>query len=124
MRACKQVLINRDVVRPPPSASDGFDVSLIGDADVVTAHLAAAIGLSVPAEHGGKAPAPSREPDAVCRRGAVWAVAGKEGDLEQRTEELHAEAEDEETVELVTCDGCQVSPPHPPSKVVPPGPAS
>ena len=46
MRACKQVLINRDVVRPPPSASDGFDVSLIGDADVVTAHLAAAIGLS------------------------------------------------------------------------------
>ena len=60
--ARKQVLINRDVVRPPPSASDGFDVSLIGDADVVTAHLAAAIGLSVPAEHGGKAPAPSREP--------------------------------------------------------------
>ena len=46
MRACKQVLINRDVVRPPPSASDGFDVSLIGDADVVVAHLAAAIGLS------------------------------------------------------------------------------
>ena len=38
-------------------------------------------------------------------------MAGREGDLEQRTEELQAEAEDEETVELVTCDGCQVSPP-------------
>ena len=72
--------IRRDLVFPPRQTSDGFDVSLLGDADVVTAHLAHALGLAVPpasnvaaaaATSGGSVPSP-REPDAVLPRGAVW----------------------------------------------------
>jgi hypothetical protein len=46
--ATPQVLVNRDVVAPPRAASEGFDVSLIGEADTVVAHLAHAIGLAIP----------------------------------------------------------------------------
>jgi NAD-dependent SIR2 family protein deacetylase len=46
-----QILINYEVVAPPRATSDGFDVSLIGEADVIVAHLAAAMGLDI--ERGG-----------------------------------------------------------------------
>ena len=98
-----QILINYEVVAPPRATSDGFDVSLIGEADVIVAHLAAAMGLDIerggpPGDMEGGTPGDkgdsigdiagtatsgsgavhsngvaARGPDAVVERGAVWA---------------------------------------------------
>ena len=113
-----QLLINRDAVAPPRSTSDGFDVSLIGNADDVIAHLAHAAGLTIPDPKSAPKTSPkpaasqtvAREPDAVCARGAVWAPASSSDAaaafVAKATEQLNADAEDEELVETISCDAC------------------
>lgn len=130
-----QILINYEVVAPPRATSDGFDVSLIGEADVIVAHLAAAMGLDIErggtqgdteggtpgdtagtATSGGGAVHPNvvaaRGPDAVVERGAVWAPEARrnqaDGELFVRraAELLTKDAADVLMVETVTCDAC------------------
>ena len=69
-----QILINRDVVHPPRATSDGFDVSLIGEADDIVGYLAEAMQVKVGGGvKDGSMSSAIRGPDAVVHRGAVWA---------------------------------------------------
>ena len=108
-----QILINKDVVHPPRATTDGFDVSLIGEADAVTAYLSAAMKVGGGASAGdGGAAATTRGPDAVVNRGAVWAPDASAGTAAGRqfvdaaASLLQKDAADEVNLELVTCDGC------------------
>lgn len=118
-----QLLVNRDAVAPPRPTSDGFDVSLIGNADEVVAHLAHAAGIPITdAKSSTKSSTQAvaaRGPDAVCARGAVWAPPQSSGAaaaaaaaavgafVAKATEQLKADAEDEELVETISCDACE-----------------
>ena len=120
-----QILINMDVVTPPRATSDGFDVSLIGEADVVVAHLAAAMDITIvlPTSMTSTtsttikydvptATIKARTPDAVIPRGAVWApctsqnVENGQRFVDETVRLLQKDAADLITITTVTCDVC------------------
>ncbi|CAN0212804.1 unnamed protein product, partial [Discosporangium mesarthrocarpum] len=40
----RQVLVNRELVCPPRAVSDGFDLNLLGDCDVVVSYISQCLG--------------------------------------------------------------------------------
>lgn len=42
------MLVNRELIRPPQSISDGFDLHLLGDCDDVVQHICARLGWELP----------------------------------------------------------------------------
>ena len=86
-------------------------MSLIGEADTVTAYLSAAMKV-VGASTQSSITAIARRPDAVVNRGAVWAPAASVGSeagrqfVDAAAVLLQKDAADEVNLEIVTCDGC------------------
>ena len=115
-----QILINMDVVHPPRATTDGFDVSLIGEADVVVAYLAAAMKIDINDRNEdeekdvekSKSDVVARGPDVVVSRGAVWAPQASMGTsdgkkfVDTAAGLLSKDAADLIVHTTVTCDVC------------------
>ncbi|CAM9524340.1 unnamed protein product, partial [Phaeothamnion confervicola] len=100
-RGIPQILINRELVAPPSNVSNGFDVNLLGDCDVVVKHLGrntykfaghATPGASAGHHHHGSGH----------HHGGGAAASADYGGAA----EAAADSAGETTVEKVLCDGC------------------
>lgn len=106
-----QVLINRTLVRPRKTVSDGFDVALLGDCDAVTSYLGSELGwtdaaVSAAAAQGGTDTVPvASKPYEVVRDG-VFAFVG--ADVQSAALPSRRETAVDEPEETVVCDGCGV----------------
>lgn len=65
-----QVLVNRELIRPSRSISNGFDLHLLGDCDDVIKHVCARLGWELPPVPGAKV-APAATTGSPLSRGDI-----------------------------------------------------
>lgn len=100
-----QLLINREAIRVKRADSNGFDVSLLGDADAVWAHLCKRLewdvpGLPADSDLDGAAPRAANVPRAFLFRGA--------GERATAVLESAVVPAEEELIDVIVCDVCDV----------------